>query len=533
MMTTTVPSTTSPSATAREWIGLAVLVLPVILISVDVTVLYLALPFISADLAPTGSELLWIVDIYGFVLAGLLITMGNVGDRIGRRRLLLIGAATFGAASVIAAFATSPTMLIAARALMGVGGATLMPSTLSLIRNLFVNDRQRTVAIAVWTSGLSAGIAIGPLLGGWLLERFAWGSVFLINVPVMLVLLVSAPLLLPEFRDPRAARIDLPSVVLSMGAVLPVIFGLKRFAESGPVPDAVVAVALGVILGIAFVRRQRRVARPLVDLELFRSRRFSTAVGANVVTMFALVGASLFTAQYLQLVLGMRPLEAGLWSLPAAAAVFIGATLAAIASPRLGPSIVVAGGMLVGAAGFAILSTVSPIDGLVPVIVGSTVMAAGVSMVLTLASDLVLLTAPPERAGAASGLSETASEFGGALGIAVLGSIGVAIYRAATWEGLVGVPPNAIATARETLGAALAVAAQLPADAGAALTVAARAAFTSGLQMAAVSGAAILVASAVVVAIVLRGVRPAAQQEDAASPDQSRRILPARPARSD
>ena len=507
-MTSELQSPTTPTATSREWIGLAVLVLPVVLISIDVTVLYLALPFISAALTPTGSELLWIVDIYGFVLAGLLITMGNVGDRIGRRRLLLIGAATFGAASLIAAFSTSAAMLIASRALMGVGGATLMPSTLSLIRNLFVNDRQRTAAIAIWTSGLSAGIVIGPLLGGWLLEQFAWGSVFLINVPVMIALLALAPALLPEFRDPDAARIDLPSVALSMGAVLPVIYGLKRFAEDGLAPEAILAVIFGVALGIGFLRRQRRLATPLVDLVLFQSRRFSTAIGANVVTMFALVGASLFTAQYLQLVLGMRPFEAGLWSLPAAAAVFLGATTAAFASPRLGPSMVVAGGMLVGAAGFVILSTAGPAGGLVAVIAGSTVMAAGVSMVLTLASDLVLLTAPPERAGAASGLSETASELGGALGIAVLGSIGVAIYRGAVGGGLPNtVPPEAIATASETLGAALAVASQLPADAGGALTVAAQAAFTSGLQVAALAGAVILITSAAVVAFVLQGVR--------------------------
>jgi MFS transporter, DHA2 family, multidrug resistance protein len=520
--------TPSSRATAREWIGLAVLVLPVMLISVDVTVLYLALPFISADLGPTGSELLWIVDIYGFVLAGLLITMGNVGDRIGRRRLLMIGAVVFGAASALAAVASTPAMLIGARALMGVGGATLMPSTLSLIRSLFTDHRQRTIAIAVWTGGFSAGIAIGPLLGGWLLERFAWGAVFLINVPVMLALLALAPALLPEFRDPRPGRIDLASVALSMGALLPVIYGLKRVAESGFVLDAAVAAAFGIVLGAAFVIRQGRVTHPIVDLELFGSPQFSTAIGANVVTTFALVGSSLFTAQYLQLVLGLGPFEAGLWSLPAAVAVFAGASLAAFLAGAVRPWVVVASGMVVGAAGFGILALLGPADGLLTIVAGSVVMAAGISMVLTVAADLVLLTAPHERAGAASGLSETASELGGALGIAVLGSIGVAIYRSAIGDRLsVDLPSAVIEPARETLGAALVVAGELPAAAAAALTEAARSAFTSGLQVAAVTGAVIMLASALAVAVALRGVRRTEAADEAAALDARAVVTPA------
>jgi DHA2 family multidrug resistance protein-like MFS transporter len=257
------------------------------------------------------------------------------------------------------------------------------------------------------------------------------------------------------------------------------------------------------------VGRQRRLDTPLVDLDLFRSRRFSTAIGVNLVTTFALVGSSLFAAQYLQLVVGLTPLAAGLWSLPAAGAVFVGAALAAAASRAVGPAYVVGGGMAIAAIGFGMLTQVGPRDGLAVVVIGSAVLAAGVSMVLTLAADLVLGTAPAQRAGSASGLSETASELGGALGVAVLGSIGIAIYRSSLGADLpAAIPADAAEAARETLAGALVVASQLEASAGAALADAARAAFTVGLQVAAAAGAAVMVVSAVTVAVVLRDVRP-------------------------
>src|SRR3954468_8531774 len=234
----------APRATRREWIGLAVLALPCLLYSMDLTVLNLAVPQISAQLRPSSAQLLWILDIYGFMIAGSLITMGTLGDRIGRRRLLMIGAAAFGAASVLAAFATSTSMLIGTRALLGMAGATLAPSTLSLIRTMFRDPQQRTVAISVWITSYSAGGAIGPLVGGVLLEHFWWGSVFLVGVPVMLLLLAVGPALLPEYRDPSARRLDLPSAALSLAAVLAVIYGLKRFAESGAAMLPVLSIAL-------------------------------------------------------------------------------------------------------------------------------------------------------------------------------------------------------------------------------------------------------------------------------------------------
>jgi DHA2 family multidrug resistance protein-like MFS transporter len=257
-----------PRATRREWIGLAVLALPCLLYAMDLTVLNLAVPRLSADLRPSSAQLLWIVDIYGFTLAGSLITMGALGDRIGRRRLLLAGAAAFGLASVLAAFSASAGMLIAARAVLGVAGATLAPSTLSLIRNMFLEPKQRKLAVSVWITSFSAGGAIGPLLGGVLLRWFWWGSVFLLAVPVMALLLVLGPVLLPEFRDPRPGRLDLLSAALSLAAVLAVIYGLKQLALAGGVWLPVLSVLVGLALGVVFVRRQQRLSDPLLDLRL-------------------------------------------------------------------------------------------------------------------------------------------------------------------------------------------------------------------------------------------------------------------------
>jgi DHA2 family multidrug resistance protein-like MFS transporter len=276
------------------------------LYSMDLTVLDLAVPRLSEDLRPSSAELLWIIDIYGFLVAGSLITMGTLGDRIGRRRLLLIGAAAFGAASVLAAFSTTAEMLIASRALLGVAAATLAPSTLSLIRNMFLDDRQRTVAIAVWVTSFSAGAAIGPIAGGVLLEHFWWGSVFLLAVPVMALLLAVGPRLLPEFRDPDAGRLDLLSAGQSLVAVIAVIYGVKLFAEHGLGWAAAGWVLLGAAVGAVFIRRQRRLEEPLVDLRLFRAPAFSAALGMNTAALLVVFGGEFLIAQYLQLVVACR-----------------------------------------------------------------------------------------------------------------------------------------------------------------------------------------------------------------------------------
>jgi MFS transporter, DHA2 family, multidrug resistance protein len=495
----------SVRAGRREWIGLGVIALPCLLYSMDLTVLDLAVPRISADLQPTSSQLLWIMDVYGFVLASFLIPMGTLGDRIGRRRLLLIGAAAFGVASVIAALSTSASMLIAARAVLGIAGATLAPSTLSLIRNMFTDPKQRTFAVGVWITSYSAGGVIGPLLGGVLLDHFWWGSVFLIGVPVMVLLLVLGPVLLPEFRDPNPQRIDLPSALLSLAAVLLVIYGIKQIAQGVTSWWPSLSIVSGLAVGVIFIRRQQTLTDPLIDLKLFRIRAFSTALAAYALGTFVLFGLFLFTAQYLQLVLGLSPLQAGLWMLPTFGAFIAGSMLTPLLSRRIPRAQLLSAGLMVSAIGFWIVAGIGATSGLVALVTGSTIYALGLSPVFTLTTDTIVSAAPPERAGVASALSETGSELGGALGIAILGSIGTAVYRTALAHAIPhGFPAESSNVASTTLGAAIAVAHRLPASASAHLIEAARAAFTQSLDLAASICAVIALATAFATAIFLR-----------------------------
>jgi len=448
------------------------------------------------------------------MVAGLLITMGTLGDRIGRRRLLLIGAAAFGAASVLAAFSTSAEMLIAARALLGIAGATLAPSTLSLIRNMFRDDRQRTVAIGIWVTSFSVGAAIGPLVGGALLEFFWWGSVFLVAVPVMALLLTLGPRLLPEFRDPEAGRLDLFSAALSLVGVLAVIYGLKRIAQDGLDETAALFIAAGLAAGVVFVRRQGLLRYPLIDLRMFRAPAFSTAVAAMYTAVFVMAGIELFAAQYLQLVLGKGPFEAGLLTLPPTGGLVIGAMLAPLAARRAGPGLVVAVGLAVAAAGVAALTQVEVASGAALIVAGTAVMGLGVGCVATLATDLIVAAAPPKRAGSASAISETGSELGGALGIAFLGSIGAAVYRGEVDEGIPSaVPADAALAAGDTLGGAVEAAAELPGRLGAELLATANGAFVQGLELAASITAACVLALALVAGVLLREVRPDSESQ--------------------
>ncbi|HET9725183.1 MAG TPA: MFS transporter [Actinomycetota bacterium] len=493
-----------PRAGRREWIGLAVIALPCLLYSMDLTVLYLAVPSLAADLEPSSSELLWITDIYGFLLAGFLITMGTLGDRIGRRRLLMVGAGAFGAASVLAAFSTSVEMLIVSRALLGVAAATLAPSTLSLIRNMFLDPRQRTFAIGVWATSFSVGAAVDPLLGGVLLEFFWWGSVFLLAVPVMAILLALGPRLLPEFRDPDVGRLDLVSAGLSVIAVLAVVYGLKGIAESGLGSTPLLSILAGLVVGAIFVRRQRALTDPLIDLRLFRSSTFSASLAANTLSLAIAFGIFLFIAQYLQLVLGLSPLEAGLWTVPSSGGFIAGSMLAPFIVRRVPPAFVIAAGLMLTAVGLGLLTQVDGESGLAVVVVGSVIVSLGVAPPVTLGTDLIVGCAPPERAGAASGISETGAELGGALGIAVLGSIGVAVYRDRVADAVpAGVPPEEADAARDTLGGALQTVETLPGELGARLLDAAQQAFTQGLQVAAVVAAALAMGTAVLAALLL------------------------------
>ena len=517
--TTTVTPGAAPKATRREWIGLSVLALPCLIYSMDLNVLNLAVPHLTADLAPSSAQLLWIVDIYGFVIAGALITMGTLGDRVGRRQLLLIGAVVFGAASILAAFSFTPTMLIASRAILGLASATLAPSTLSLLRTMFLDPRERTFAVGVWIASFSAGGALGPLLGGLLLEHFWWGSVFLVNVPVMLMLLALGPRFLPEYRDPNPHRLDLISAGQSLVAVLAVIYGIKRIAEGEQVLVPVAAMVLGSAIGIVFVRRQRMLSDPLIDLSLFRSPAFTASLLVNVVGFFVAFGTFLFIAQYLQLVLGMSPLQAGLWTAPSGLAFIAGSMLAPVLARRMPPTRVIACGFAVAAAGFAVLTQIGRSRGPSVVVSAYVILSLGLAPVFTMATDVIVGLAPPERAGMAAALSETSTEFGGALGIAILGSIVTAVYRTVMASAMpMGVPSVVADAARDTLGAAAAIAASLPERTGAALLAVARGAFTDAVVLTATVSAVLVIAAALVTAVGLHDVRSHASSTGEATP---------------
>ena len=497
-------------AGSREWIGLAVLALACVVYSMDLTVLHLAVPHLSADLQPSSAQLLWIADIYGFMVAGALITMGTLGDRIGRRRLLLIGAAAFALASLLAAFSTSAEMLIGARALLGIAGATIAPSTLSLIRNLFHDPGQRTFAIGVWITAYSLGGAVGPLLGGALLEFFWWGSVFLLGIPVMALLLVIGPVLLPEFRDPAAGRLDITSAALSLVAVLAVVYGLKQLAQDGLEGVPLVAIAVGLVVGVLFVRRQSRLAHPLIDLHLFRAPAFSASLAVYTLGILVLFGSFYFIYQYLQLVLDLSPFMAGVVTLPSFASFVVGSMLAPLFVKRARPAYVMAIGLAIAAVGLLGLTQVGADSGLGILIGSSVVYSLGIAPIFTLTNDLIIGAAPPERAGAASAISETGAELGGALSIAVLGTIGTAVYRMQVDDGIpASVPAEHAETTRDTLGGAVAASEDLPSRLASQVLEAAHLAFTQGLQVAALVSAIIAALAAIGVAVFLRGVRSA------------------------
>ncbi len=524
-MTATNPPPTL--AGRREWIGLGVLALACLLYAMDLTILHLAIPSISAELKPTSTQLLWIVDIYGFMVAGFLITMGTLGDRIGRRRLLLFGAGAFGIVSVIAAFSTSAEMLIASRALLGVAGATVAPSTLSLIFNMFTDPRQRTVAIGWWIAAFSAGGALGPVLGGVLLENFWWGSAFLVAVPVMLLLLVLGPRVLPEYRDPDAGRLDPLSAVLSLAAVLTVIFGLKEMAQNGVDGLSLLSVLAGVAIGVMFVRRQLSLDDPMIDLRLFRNGAFNAALATNFLGIFIAVGYFLFVAQYLQLVLGLSPLEAGLWSLPSAAGFIVGSQVAPRILARFRPAYVVGAGLGMCALGLVALTQVGGSLDLAIIVCASIIISLGLSPVFIATTELIVGSAPPERAGAASGISETGSELGGALGIAILGSIGTAVYRGQLADTVPpAIPADAVAVARDTLGGAVAVAAELPDQLGTALLDAARIAFVDGMQLTSLIAAVMAIGVALLAVTALRSTGTDGASSDAEEREDGSEVAP-------
>lgn len=473
----------------RQWIGLAVLALPALLVAIDVFVMLLALPHLSAALDASSTQQLWIMDVYGFILAGFLITMGTLGDRIGRRKLLLIGAASFGAASVLAAYARTPELLIAARALLGLAGATLAPSTLSLLSTMFKDAKQRGLAIGIWFMCFIGGTVIGPIVGGALLDSFWWGSVFLLGVPAMVLLLVLGPILLPEYRDPEAGRLDLVSVVLSLLAILPLIYGLKELAKAGWEAVPLLAIGVGLAFGIAFVRRQRTLAHPLLDLKLFGNRTFSVALGSMMLGTMLTGAMMMFSTTYLQLVDDLPALDAGLWMLPVAATSILSLLFAPLLGRRFNKAYLIGGGLVVSVAGLVILTQVQPGMSPAVLILGWSVINLGAGPFVALGTDLVIGSAPPQRAGSAAAINETSGEFGYALGIAILGSIGTMVYRANLPSGTPG---------RESLVAAT------QAAAGSTALDLAKAAYATGMHVVAGIAAVLLLGVAVAVVTLLK-----------------------------
>ena len=486
--TLTAPET-APLAPRRAWFGLGALVLAVTLLAIDGTVLALAIPSLAADLGATATQLLWVGDIYSLVLAGLLITMGNVADRFGRKRVLLIGATVFAAASAVGAFAPNAEVLIAARAMLGVAGATIMPSTLSLIRSMFANRQQRTRAIAVWAAGASGGAALGPLVGGALLEHFWWGSVFLINIPVMLILLAVGIPLLPESRHPSPGRFDLLSAGLSIVGAVALVYAVKTVAKDGLTVPFAVALVIGVVGLVVFVRRQRTLEFPLIDVSLFRSRSFTGAIVGTFVAVFAMSGLLFFFSQYLQLVEGYSPLAAGLRELPLALAMLLVPLFAGVTARRIGVNRAVGIGLGLGAVGLVVIAIAEGTGTYFWIAAGLAIIGLGAGLAYTLTTDVVVGAVPAARAGSASAVSESAYEFGIAVGIAVMGSIQAAAYTANVRA--LDLPADVAPQVEDSLAGALAVVTDPH------LIESVREAFVSGMQVTLYTGAGLLLVAAV------------------------------------
>jgi DHA2 family multidrug resistance protein-like MFS transporter len=489
----------------RGWAALVVLMLPVLLVSVDNTVLSFALPQIALDLEPTAIQQLWIIDAYPLVLASLLVTMGTLGDRFGRRRMLLIGATGFGLVSALAAFAPTAEWLIAARAVMGVFGAMLMPSTLSLLRSIFTDRDQRRLAIAVWAAAFSAGAALGPVIGGILLEHFAWGSVFLMAVPVLVPLLILVPILVPESRDPRPGRFDLLSVVLSLATMVPIVYAIKEFAAHGAETALpFVLIVAGVGFGVLFARRQNRLETPMLDMRLFRRATFTGSVLVNLLSVIGLVGFLYFVAQHLQLIAGLSPLEAGLALVPGLLAMIVAGIGIVPIAKRVAPRVVVPTALAFSILGYLLVAVAASTGMLTLLIVAFVSLGVGIGAAETVSNELILASAPPSKAGAASAVSETAYELGAVLGTTIIGGLLAAFYRSSL-ELPPGLPDVAADAARETLAGAVAVSHTLDDSIGQALRDAAAHAFDAGVGVTSLIGAALIVVAAVIAALTLGG----------------------------
>lgn len=504
--------TPAPKAGRREWLGLAVLALPTLLVAFDIFVLLLALPHLTIDLHANGNQQLWITDMYGFLLAGFLLTMGNLGDRIGRRKLLLIGASVFGAASICAAYSTSPEMLIACRAVLGVAGATLAPSTLALISNIFHNPKERAMAIGIWGGTWTIGAIIGPIVGGVLLAHFWWGSVFLLGVPAMVLLLILGPVLLPEYRNPKAGRLDPLSVALSLVTLLPAIWGIKQLARNGWELLPSLAVVVGVVFGVLFFRRQRRLDDPLLDPKLFHNRAFNTSLGGLLGYSFVGGSTMFFMNQYFQLVAGFSTVKAGLASVPGAIAGTIAFGIAPVLAKKIRPAYVIAGSLVGAIVMILLITQASGAGDATMLIIGFAGFSFFGVPLVALGTNLVVSSAPPEKGGTVGSMTQLSNEFGATLGAAIMGTIGFAVYRHEI-DVPSNVPSGVARSVNDSMAGAAEGARSLVGQVRDQVLDSARDAFASGMHVVIIINAVILGVIGVLVATMLRHVAPIGKEQ--------------------
>jgi EmrB/QacA subfamily drug resistance transporter len=521
MTTDTVALAEERQADPRRWVVLGVMCLSLLLIVMDNTIVNVALPTLQRELGASTSQLQWVVDAYILVFAGLLLTMGSLGDRFGRRGALAIGLAVMGIGSIASSFADSANHLIATRALMGVGAALIMPATLSIITNVFTDRRERAQAIAIWAATAGVAVAIGPVTGGWLLEHFWWGSVFLVNVPVVIVALVLGQLFVPTSRDPAAPPIDVRGALLSITGLVALVWAIIEGPNGWTDPTVLGAFGVAAVLLAAFVAWERHTPTPMLDINFFRNARFSAASGALMLTFFAMFGSLFLLTQFLQSVLGYTALQTGVRLLPMAVVQMVVAPLSARIVERVGSKVVVATGLTVGAVGLLIASRLTAGASYPEVLLSLVVLAVGLALVMPPATESIMGSLPPAKAGVGSAVNDTTREIGGALGVAVLGSVMSSTYRPRVSDAISGFPiPTAQAHAiTDQVGAAIQAAQTLGGAPGRALADVASKGFADGMSIAFVIGAAALALGALIVALYLPARAPDDHRGDAVDAD--------------
>ena len=490
----------------RRWRTLGVLCLSLVLICIDNTILNVAIPTLAREFEATASQLQWIVDSYILVFAGLLLTAGFVGDKFGRRGALMCGMAIFGVGSIAASMAGSASQLIACRALMGVGGALIMPATLSILTNVFHDPKERAKAIAIWAGCSGLGVALGPVTGGWLIEHFSWGSVFLVNLPVLLLAIIGCLLVVPPSRDPNAPKLDIGGACLSMAGLTMLLWAIIEAPEHGWTNSTTLLAFCGAAGVLAtFLAWERRQTHPMLNLAFFRNRRFSAASGAVTLTFFALFGTLFLLSQYMQSVMGYTALQSGVRYLPLAATLLVISPQSAKLATRFGSKVVVAGGLTTVAVGLLLLTRLDTNSGYAAVLLSLMVLAAGMGLTMAPATDSIMGSLPPAQAGVGSAVNDTTREIGGALGVAVLGSVLSSVFGSRMVDVLAGgqLPAQARDAAEQSVTGAVAVADQIGGPQGQALAKAAKAAFVDGLHTTSVVATGFAVAGALIAAVFL------------------------------